>query len=355
MCTRWPLVLLPLAVACGVEGEPALSEEVPHERAVQEHSAPATGATADTIPDAPISQYIRHMFQDRDGNMWFGTTSDGAVRFDGRNLAYFTPATGFSNQWVSSIAQDVRGDLWFGTGGGVARFDGRVFTTYTIKNGLASDQVWCLLLDHNGWLWAGTEEGVSRFDGRTFSTFPIPAADLSAFPYYTYPKQINCMIEDKAGTIWFGTNGGGVYRYDGKALTNLSEKDGLCNNFVQTILEDRAGNLWFGTQFGGLCTYDGTTFTTYTRKDLKGDHVWTLYQTSDDALWIAMARTGLCRYDGESFTCYNEKDGEGVRVVQSLTEDAIGQLWVGTSNGVYRFNDGRFTPFSKEDALRGSE
>lgn len=300
-----------------------------------------------------ISQYIRRIFEDRDGNMWFATTSDGVCRYNGRSLTYFTAAEGLAGNWVSAMLQDARGDMWFATGGGVSRFDGTHFTTYTTKNGLASDQVWCMLLDRSGGMWFGTEEGVTRFDGRTFTSFPLPAADLSKFPHYKYPRQINWMLEDKAGNIWFASNGGGAYRYDGTTLTNFSQKEGLCDNFVQTMLEDRSGNLWFGTRHGGLCKYDGTTFTAFGRNELRGDDIWSLYQDSGGIIWIAVSRIGLCSYDGTMFTCHGEKDGAGIRVVQSLLEDANGQLWIGTSNGVYKFIGGTFINWTKEDALTG--
>lgn len=75
-------------------------------------------------------------------------------------------------------------------------------------------------------------------------------------------------------------------------------------------------------------------------------------QTSDGTIWIAMARSGLCRYDGVGFTCYDEKDGE-IRVVQSLLEDSNGQLWVGTSNGVYKWDGLKFWNWTKRDAIGG--
>lgn len=339
-----------LTVACsGTESSPPSKSTGP----VPVEQSPDQRAAA-TVSGTPISQYIRRMLQDRDGNLWFGTTSDGVVRYDGRNLDYFTPANGFASNWVSSMVQDPRGDIWFGTGGGISRFDGTRFTNYTVRDGLPSDQVWCLLLDRSGVLWVGTEEGACRFDGTRFVPFPIPAADLSAFPYYTYPKQINWMVQDKAGHIWFASNGGGAYRYDGSTLKNINEQDGLCNNFVETMLADDNGDVWFGTRYGGLCNYNGTTFTAHTREQLKGDHVWTLLRTSDGILWIAMAKSGLCSFDGRAFTCFDEQAGEGIRVVQSLLEDRNGQLWVGTSNGLYRYIGGQFTPFTKEMALNAA-
>ena len=63
---------------------------------------------------------------------------------------------------------------------------------------------------------------------------------------------IYCLLEDKDGNLWFGTNGGGVSKYDGKSFTHFTEKEGLSSNFVPSILEDKSGNLWFGTWGGGV-------------------------------------------------------------------------------------------------------
>ncbi|MCB0771231.1 MAG: hypothetical protein KDC00_12605 [Flavobacteriales bacterium] len=65
---------------------------------------------------------------------------------------------------------------------------------------------------------------------------------------------------DKDGVLWFGTNGSGVFRYDGNTFTALSERDGLCNDQVHTIIQDHEGVLWFGT-VKGLCRYERGAFT----------------------------------------------------------------------------------------------
>lgn len=68
------------------------------------------------------------------------------------------------------------------------------------------------------------------------------------------------ILEDKDGNLWFGTNSGGVTRYDGRTFINYTEADGLTDNTVYTIMQDKNRNLWFATM-GGATKYDGKTFT----------------------------------------------------------------------------------------------
>nr|WP_290935754.1 two-component regulator propeller domain-containing protein [Haliscomenobacter sp.] len=105
---------------------------------------------------------------------------------------------------------------------------------------------------------------------------------------------ITCMLQDKNGNIWFGTNGGGVSKYDGKFFTHFTEKEGLSNNIVQSILEDKSGNIWFGTWGGGV--------------------------------------SRLSR-EGTSFTHFTEKEGLSNNIVQSILEDKSGNIWFGTFGG----------------------
>ena len=72
------------------------------------------------------------------------------------------------------------------------------------------------------------------------------------------------IFEDSNGNIWFGTNGGGVSKYDGRTFTHFTEKEGLSNNIVWSIIEDSKGSLWFGTNGGGVSKYDGESFIHFT-------------------------------------------------------------------------------------------
>ncbi len=339
------------------------------------------GAVPDPFLDGQISQYVRRIFEDKNGNLWLGTNGDGVCRYDPAKsgLTYFTPTEGFGGHAVRGIVEDASGNIWFATDGGVCRYDGsranypcnnntckhdlqtekgytehsqelaKSFTNYTQKDGLNSDQVWSILIDRSGNLWCGTEGGAARFEGKTFTSFSIPAADLKAYPNaYPAPKLINCIVQDRTGNIWFGSNGNGVYRYDGTSLTNISEKDGLCNNVVQCILEDKNGNLWFGSRFGGLSCYDPSKggFTNYTTKDgLSTDFIWTMLEDKimpdgEVGIWISLIAGGLCRYDtvNDGAPNFAVKEGLSTKHIQSIFEDKAGKLWLGCSGGLFRFD-----------------
>ena len=141
---------------------------------------------------AQISEYIVEILEDRKGNLWFGTVSDGAVRFDGKSLTYFTTSDGLCDNTVVSMAEDKAGNIWFGTHAGVSRFDGQTFTSFTESKGLQGPG--CnLLIDRNGIIWAGTNDGLFRFDGSAFVEFKLPVPEVTE-PYYKWVRGKICLL-----------------------------------------------------------------------------------------------------------------------------------------------------------------
>lgn len=348
----WMLLLAPAACSKGQENGVRPDGTAARESAVEVR--PASAATFGQrrslqSETTQISQYIRRIFQDKAGNLWFGTNDDGVVRYDGNPLHYFSVEQGLAGRTVRGIVQDRHGDLWLATSGGVSRYDGKSFRNFTARDGLPDDEVWSLLLDRSGVLWIGTANGVSRYDGNTFSDFELPeenVADHAAGLMWS-------IVEDREGNIWFGSNGRGVFRYDGAKIVQFSRKDGLGSDIVQAIMQDRAGVLWFGTRDGGLSRYDGIAFVHSPMKaDADGGYVWTMLEDRAGQLWVSLLGDGLYRHDGKSFTRYSNADGLGNAYVQSIFEDRDGTLWVGTSGGVYRFNGGTFSNFTRADAGR---
>jgi hypothetical protein len=140
---------------------------------------------------------------------------------------------------------------------------------------------------------------------------------------------------DSKGNLWFGTNGGGVSRYDGQSFTNYTTAQGLVNNIVQCILEDKRGDLWFGTR-EGVSRFDGRSFTNYTTSQgLPNNTVWAIAEDKTGNVWIGTYGGGLSRYDGKSFTNYTTAQGLASNIILSITEDKTGNFWLGTSGGGY--------------------
>ncbi|MFT5983749.1 MAG: ligand-binding sensor domain-containing protein [Ulvibacter sp.] len=218
-----------------------------------------------------IAEYVVEIFEDKKGNLWFGTMGKGAARYDGDTLTYISPKDGLSGITVASITEDHLGNIWFGTHGGASKYDGETFTNFGSEEGLHG--LGCkILVDGNGNVWAGTNDGVFRYDGTSFSKFNIPNPVIENPSHSWVAGKVWSLIEDEKGNIWFGRDGYGACKFDGESFTHFTKKDGLCSNNVNSIIEDRKGNIWFTSipsstpediKEGGVSLYDGTTFTNY--------------------------------------------------------------------------------------------
>ncbi len=329
-------------------------KNVPQETAIEPK------ALAVAIPPGPsqqISQYIRRVFEDSKGNLWLGTNGDGVCRKNQTSLTYFSVQEGFAGTAVRGIIEDDQGDIWFGTDGGVSRYDGIKFTNYTTSDGLSDNDVWSIFRDRKGNIWVGTMGGLCRYAPSTpsgssdkiFTKFPLPAAELAQPNSIFSPQLVWAIAEDKLGNMWFGTDGLGVRKYDGKTFTILTDKEGLCGNNVSCILADQAGNMWFGTRETGLSRYDGHTWTTFTENDgLCFNFVWTLLEDKTGNIWIGTAGGGCCHYDGKTFTSFSASDGLLNRHVQSILQAKNGKFWFGTSGGLFRLEGNAFVNVMKE-------
>ncbi len=202
-------------------------------------------------------------------------------------------------------------------------------------------------------------------------------------------SRIWVIFQDHQDNFWFGSNGSGVYRYDGQNLKQFTSEDGLASNQIRGIQEDKTGNVFFDTP-GGVSKFDGTTFTTlqpvkpsdnkwqlepddlwfngngdiqgayrydgktlyhleFDLKKLKVDRenpqsslygVFSTYKDSKGNIWLGTLGAGVCRYDGNVITWIREKDlfvlddgrAPGVR---AMIEDKDGHFWL--SNTLHRY------------------
>jgi signal transduction histidine kinase len=84
---------------------------------------------------------------------------------------------------------------------------------------------------------------------------------------------------------------------------------------------------------------------------LDAKEIQTVYEDRHGTIWIG-SPNGLAKYQNGKFTSYTEKDGVATNIVRSIYEDADGALWIGMyDSGLYRVKGGRFSHFTTLDGL----
>ncbi|MBX2826988.1 MAG: hypothetical protein KTR22_02430 [Flavobacteriaceae bacterium] len=295
--------------------------------------------------DGQLCHWVRNIFEDTKGNLWFGTNHYGLMRYDGERLEYFTDEDGLGGGRINDIVEDDEGNVWFSTYGGLSKFDGNSFTNYPVKAGPVDNDLWALVIGNDGNFWMGTSEGIARYDGKEFTHFPIPLAEVEDLNPILSPRRISSIMEDDLGNIWFGTDGHGITIYhpnaeeESDAFSHITTKEGLADNNVAQLFKDSEGHVWIGTMFGGIGRYDGKSFTNFTKEGLvNGVEAAGLYEDKQGNIWFTAEHQGVYRYDGTSFKNYYEKEGLISGGILSIYEDSKGRFWMGGWKGLFRYN-----------------
>jgi ligand-binding sensor domain-containing protein len=185
---------------------------------------------------------------------------------------------------------------------------------------------------------------------------------------------VQCILQDKAGNLWFGTTQNGLHQYDGKSFSRYLMADGLNSNNVYALLEDKEGKIWIGTE-AGLCLYDPSAPLTADNKPFteiriplpnhlppnknelyRNSHwVFSIMESKSGKLWFATI-DGVFVYDGQSFTPFVVDGATNGFLssndhVERMLEDKAGNIWFGgrTNEGVYRYDGRSVTQFKLKE------
>ena len=236
-----------------------------------------------------------------------------------------------------------------------------------VEDGLSQSTVTTILQDHRGFLWFGTEDGLNRYDGYTFTVFKPDPDD----PDSISERWIYALYESRDGSIWVGTRLGGLNRFDpvsGKFTHyqhDPSDLSSISSNRVNAIFEDSDGILWVGTENGldwldpasGVVTHirgvpeDSTT--------LNGTRITSIYADLRGNIWVGTADAGLNRYSTRTNTFRRYVYDAGLPdrfcsdTIEAIAQDVNGILWLATPNGLSRLNpiSGYASCFRNDPAL----
>lgn len=317
-------------------------------------------------------QHVRCAIQDKNGNIWFGTTGEGVYKYDGKLFTQFTAKDGLTSNHVWSILEDKTGRIWFGTSDGICRYDGNKIIPVTINFSIrpvidnesyytewsTKNTVWSMLQDKHGKIWFGTGDGVYCYDGKYFTRFL--ADDKIKNKDSLQLKLVSDILQDKNGNIWFASGmppgNEGFSRYDGKQIENFKPKS---EGWIRNVIESNNGNLLLATRHYGVLSYDGTSFTDYAQPGelvkaslsfIAEDKAGNVWIASDYGKNVGDTLGGLW-YSRPSVTNPTEKTFTKItnREVYFIFEDKDNNIWFSTRGmGLYRYDGKTLVEFSQE-------
>ncbi len=263
----------------------------------------------------------------------------------------WTTDNGLPQNGVRGITQTPDGYLWFTTFDGLVRFDGERFTVFDQNNtnGISNNRFFLLHLEKDGTLFAGTENGgVTIYRNGIFRSFTtrdgLPSNSIQAFT-----KDVN-------GELLINTDSGNCYFRDGKFV---AAGDADYPNEARFFLAP-SGSTWFYDKNElKQITPDRREIIYPLKTEFYNDYFSGLrfFEDSQANLWFGDLR-GVYRLKDGKIKTFTAEDGVPARVcLRPYLEEKDGSIWFASAMpwiegiGVVRFKDGKFTVWDKKANL----
>ena len=220
---------------------------------------------------------------------------------------------------------------------------------WTSDSGLPDSSVTSIAQTQDGYLWVGTSDGLARFDGVRFETFdPINTPELKS-------ARITKLSVDAWGTLWINTGGGSmtslrngsfVSEWQGKQVFSVFSS----SNQVLLSLAGHNSTMVRRTGFG-------FQHSEWENIPLAGQVTGnSIQQDGSGGIWYTVKKD-LYRMVGTNSELMTPATGYRGKSVMSMSVDSDGHLWIGTDEGIARWNQGRFedqTPTNGEPKVNVS-
>ncbi len=310
-------------------------------------------------------QVIEALLEDREGTIWaagWATSTGRLCGIQSGNIQCHGEDGRFGSG-VTPLYEDSGGNIWAGAMNGLWRWKPGPPKLYPMPD--PTQRIYALVESDDGAILIAKNSGITKLRNGKTEAYPIPAG-LQFQPLR--------LLRDRHGALWIGAlvDKGLLHVHDAK--TDLfTAADGLSGESVNALFEDREGSIWVATVNGLDRFRDFAVPTISVQQGLSSRGVLSILAARDGSLWLGTSE-GLNRWNKDQITVYRTRGPRGPRggspvggltagsgadskrtiqeiadsglpdKAQSLFQDARGQMWVGTQNGVAFLKSDRFVP-----------
>jgi signal transduction histidine kinase/ligand-binding sensor domain-containing protein len=290
----------------------------------------------------PVTQRLDFLLASKNGGLW--VIADGHVQKwkDGRRMSDWevSPWRDFP---VTSACEDDEGSLIVGTyGDGVYWFDSKGTATHLLHE-LSLNYVHSVIVDREGSLWVGTDGGgLDRVKRKAFSVLPQSKDSV-----------VQSVAPDNQGGLWIAYNGNRIDHWTRGATERFApvEESASPNAYARAVFVDKGGHVFAGIS-GSIGPY--RLFELQSNKfsgiNLPLSDVSAIHQDRSGRLWVGTQR-GLALLDPQNPKLYSVAEGLPAADVRAIMDDSEGNIWVGTGGGLACLRDGQITSFRQKDGL----
>jgi signal transduction histidine kinase/ligand-binding sensor domain-containing protein/DNA-binding response OmpR family regulator len=220
----------------------------------------------------------------------------------------------------------------------------RIIKRYGIKDGLSQAVVNSITQDEKGFMWFATDDGLNRFDGYEFRSFKFDTDSDSDVPFQD--NFVQRIFKDSRGRLWVSSRRG-LYRFDLSSEKMKRFHDGRrgVTNDVSFISESSSQKLWIAWYLSGVGVFDPVKerYDTTRVHGLSENATIVAYEDSYRYLWVGSQNKGVDVFkitDQRIGPRQKEYSSEGyiaAQYVKCFLEDHLGNIWIGTTNGLIVF------------------
>lgn len=355
---------------------------------------------------------VRAFLEDQQGRFWMATDGMGVYRFSGEDVVHIDKADGLPSNYVTCLEKDQKGRVWIGTREGICYWRNGNLKVFTQENGLCFDNIGMLLVDRQDNVWmSSVAYGLCRFSRDNFILHarkegieeplvwsiarnaegdllvgterglyikgPNRFEQVEDLPEGFSHARFTRLLTDSKGRTWLGSSRG-LLMYNGTAYRSIATRSDLIGGSIFAVHEDPNGTMWFSTESklfswtaakglaeveavserkvrsileikdnpkgglllvsisDGLLTYQNGNIEPLAPGDPLLDGMGlSIAEGPDGTLWVGTL-DGLVRYDGTASCYVSAEQGLNSSSIFLVHFDAFGHLWVGTEQGVSR-------------------